>query len=162
MASLASDQSIMRKIQSRALSRAIILLGIRWSSSLHRAQVGPIVQNIVVESGLGGITSAKQYSQQKMASVKGNFHFLQQIQQTQNKTQHQHRNMIQELIIPLFEETNDPMVDYIKQSLFKVDKPAPKHFCRPIVSPDHDFIQEMMHLPAPVVNGEHLALPPSS
>jgi hypothetical protein len=104
MASLASDQSIMRKIQSRA----IILLGIRWSSSLHRAQVGPIIQNIVVDGGLGGIISAEQYSQQKMASVKGDFHLLQQIQQTQNKTQHQHRNMIQELIIPLFEETNDP------------------------------------------------------
>ncbi len=68
----------------------------------------------MVEGGLGGITSAKQYSQQKIASVKGNFHLLQQIQQTQNKTQHQHRNMIQELIVPLFEETND----YIKQSLF--------------------------------------------
>jgi hypothetical protein len=69
---------------------------------------------------------------------------------------------LQELIIPLFEETNDPMIDYIEQSLFKVAKPAPKHFCGPIVSPYHDFIQEMMNLPAPVVNGEHPALPPSS
>jgi hypothetical protein len=113
MAFLESDQSIMRKIQSRAVSRAIILLGIRWSSSLHRAQVGPIVQNIVVEGGLGGITSAKQYSQQKMASVKGDFPLLQQIQQTQNKTHHQQRNIIQELIIPFFEETNGPTLSDI-------------------------------------------------
>jgi hypothetical protein len=120
MASLASDQSVMRKIQSRAMSRAKILLGIRWSSSLHRAQVGPIVQHIVVDGGLGGITSTEQYSQHTMASVKGDFHLLQQIQQTQNKTQHQHRNMIQELIIPFFEETNDPMVYYIKHSLLKL------------------------------------------
>ncbi len=40
MATLAADQSVMRKVQSRAVSRAIILLGVCSSSSLHRAQVG--------------------------------------------------------------------------------------------------------------------------
>jgi hypothetical protein len=42
-------------------------------SSLHRAQVGPIVQNIMVDVGLGGMTSTNQYIHQKMASVKLSF-----------------------------------------------------------------------------------------
>ncbi len=58
-----------------------------------------------------------------MASVKGNSHLLQQIQHTQNKPVKQHRNMIHELIVPLFEETNYAMLDYMKKTLFKVDEP---------------------------------------
>ncbi len=147
----------MRKIQASAVSRAVILLGVRWASSLHRAQVGPIVQNIVVTS-LGGVTTTKRYNELKMASVKGDFHLLQQIQQTQNKTAKQRHNMIRELIVFLFKETNDAMINY-KVNLFNVAKPQQKHSWGPIVSPYHELLQEMMALPAPVINGEHPTLP---
>jgi hypothetical protein len=60
----------------------------------------------------------------KWASSRGDFHLLRQIQQTQNKTGKQHRDMIQELIVPLFEDSNDAMIDYNKKSLFKVDQPT--------------------------------------
>ncbi len=141
------------------MSRAVVLLGGCWSSSLHRAQIGPIVQNIVVAGGLGGITTIEKYREQKMAPVKSDFHLLQQIQQTQNKTAKQHRDMMQDLIVPFFEETNDAMIDYIKKNLFKVAKPQPTRPWGPIVAHDHDLIVEMMALPAHVFNGEHLVLP---
>ncbi len=44
LATLATDQSIMLRIQSRVVIRAVILLRMRWSSSRHRAQIGSIVQ----------------------------------------------------------------------------------------------------------------------
>jgi hypothetical protein len=101
MAALATVQSIMWKIQRRALlvSRAVILLGMRWSSSPHLVQIAPIVQTIVVAAGLGGITTAEQSN----AGMKGDNHLLQQIQHTQNKTAKQRRDMIQKLTVPLFE-----------------------------------------------------------
>jgi hypothetical protein len=113
----------MRKTQASAVGRAMILLGVRWASSPHRAQVGPIVQNIVVTGGLDGIATAERYIELKMASVKGDFHVLQQSQQTQNRTAKQHRKMIRELVVPFFEETNDAMLDYVKLNLFNVAKP---------------------------------------
>ncbi len=67
--------------------------------------------------------------------------------------------MIQDLIVPFFGETNDAMINYIKQNLFKVAKPQPTRPWGPIVAHDYDFIVEMMALPAPIFNGEHLALP---
>ncbi len=94
IAALASDQSLMRKIQASAVNRAVILLGVHWASSLHSTQVCPIVQNIVVTSGLGGVSTTKRYNKLKVASVKGDDHLLQQIQQTQNKTVKQRHNMI--------------------------------------------------------------------
>ena len=165
VAVLGSSQGLMRKIQSRLVSRAIALLGIRWSSSVHRAQIGPIVQSIVVQGGLGGIESDAKYKELKSASVKGDFHLLQQIQQTQNKTAKQHRDKIQELVAVLFEETTDPMLAAIKQDLFSVENGGP------IVPLDHRVITDMMALPAPPVNGvhpppytmhAHAARPPSS
>ena len=78
--------------------------------------------------------------------MKGDFHLLQQIQQTQNKTAKQHRDKIQELVAVLFEETTDPMLAAIKQDLFSVENGGP------IVSLDHRVITNMMALPAPPVN----------
>ncbi len=64
------DQVIMRKIQAGCVSWLVNLLGIRWSSSLFRAQVSPIVhdvQHLVVQNGLGGIDSSEKYSACKTA-----------------------------------------------------------------------------------------------
>jgi len=149
IAVLGSDQAIMRKIQSRVVSRLVVLLGIRWSSSLHRGQVGPIVQNIVVQGALGGVSTDAKYKELKAASVKGDFHFLQQIQQTQNKTAKQHRDKIQEIITALFEDTTDPMVNDIKKDLFDVPSGGS------IVPREHRVMAEMMALPLPVLNGVH-------
>jgi hypothetical protein len=149
IAVLGNSQALMRKIQSRLVSRAIALLGICWSSSVHRAQIGPIVQSIVVQGGIGGIGSDAKYKELKSASVKGDFHLPKQIQQTQNKTAKQHRNKIQELIAALFEETTDPMLDEIKGDLFHVAAGGP------IVAHGHRVMVEMMALPAPAVNGVH-------
>jgi hypothetical protein len=97
--------------------------------------------------------------------VQGDFHLLQQIQQTQNKTAKQHRDKIQELVAVLFEETTDPMLAAIKQDLFSVENGGP------IVPLDHRVITNMMALPAPPVNDvhpppytthAHAARPPSS
>ena len=149
IAVLGSDQAIMRKIQSRVVSRLVVLLGIRWSSSLHRGQVGPIVQNIVVQGALAGVSTDAKYKELKAASVKGDFHFLQQIQQTQNKTAKQHRDKIQEIITALFEDTTDPMVNDIKKDLFDVPRGGS------IVPREHRVMAEMMALPLPVLNGVH-------
>ena len=103
MAALASDQSIMRRLQSLVVSRIVCLLGIRWASSVQRGQISPIVQSIVVAARLGGITSVEQYKEKKVAGLKGDFYVLQQLQQTQNKTAKQRRDKAQALIAPFFE-----------------------------------------------------------
>jgi hypothetical protein len=88
------DQGIMRKIQAGCVSWLVNLLGNRWSSSLFRAQVSPIVQHLVVQNGLGGIDSCEKYSACKTATHKSEFYSLQSIQQTQNKTAKQHCDKI--------------------------------------------------------------------
>jgi hypothetical protein len=80
------DQGMMRKIQGGRVSWLGNLLGIRWSGSLCRGQVAPIVQHVVISNGLGGIDSSEKYTACKHAAAKSEFHFLQSIQQTQNKT----------------------------------------------------------------------------
>ena len=123
MAALGSDHAIMRRLQSLTVSRIVCFLGIRWASSVQRAHIGPIVQSTVVAARLGGITSAEQYKEKKVAGLKGDFYVLQQLQQTQNKTAKQHRDTVQALTMQFFEESNDSMVDHIKASLFNVNKP---------------------------------------
>ena len=79
MAVLGSDHAIMRRLQSLVVSRIVCVLGIRWASSVQRAHIGPIVQNTVVAARLGGITSAEQYKEKKIAGLKGDFYLLQQV-----------------------------------------------------------------------------------
>ena len=97
MAALGSDHSIMRRLQSLVVSRIVCVLGIRWASSVQLGQISPIVQSIVVAARLGGITSAEQYKEKKVAGLKGDFRVLQKLQQTQNKTAKQHRDTAQAL-----------------------------------------------------------------
>jgi hypothetical protein len=139
------------------VSRIVCVLGIRWASSVQRGQISPIVQSIVVAARLGGITSAEQYKEKKMAGLKGDFYVLQQLQQTQNKTAKQHRDTAQALTMHFFEESNDSMVDHIKASLFNVNKPPKGEPWGSIVPPDNLIMVGMMDLPPPTVNGVHPA-----
>ena len=130
----------MLRLQSQAVSRIVCLLGIRWPSSVQRGTISPIVQSIVVVSCLGGINSAEEYRDKKNAGLKGDFYVLQQMQQTQNKTAKQHRETTRQLIMPFFEESSDPMADYIKKNLFKVNKPARDAPWGPIVPSENPIM----------------------
>jgi hypothetical protein len=136
----------MRKIQAGCVGWLVNLLGNRWSGSLCRGQVAPIVQHIVISNGLGGIDSSDKYTACKHAAPKSEFHFLQSIQQTQNKTAKQHRDKIREIVMDFFSATSDKIINTIKKELFDVADGAP------IVGRDHPVVQEMMALPAPVKN----------
>jgi len=151
------DQGTMRKIQAGCVAWLVNLLGIRWSSSVCRAQVAPIVQYLVLRHELGGIDSSDKYSACKNANPRSEFHFLQSIQQTQNKTAKQHRDKIRELVMEFFTATSDKMINTIKQEVFDVADGAP------IVGRDHPVVQAMMALPAPVkkYDVEHTCMHPS-
>ena len=89
--------------------------------------------------------------------MKGDFYVLQQLQQTQNKTAKQHRDTAQALIEPFFEDSIDPMVDYIKANLFNVNKPPRGGLWGPIVPTDNPIMVDMMAQPPLTVNGVHPA-----
>ena len=110
----------MRKIQAGCVGWLVNLLGNRWSGSLCRGQVAPIVQHIVISNGLGGIDSSDKYTACKHAAPKSEFHFLQSIQQTQNKTAKQHRDKIREIVMDFFSATSDKIINTIKKELFDV------------------------------------------
>jgi hypothetical protein len=135
----------MRKNQAGCISWLVDLLGNRWSGSLCSGQVAPVVQHIVISNGSGGIDSSDKYTACKHAAAKSEFHFLQSIQQTQNKTAKQHRDKIREIVMDFFSATSDKFVNTIKE-LFDVADGAP------IVGRNHPVVQEMMALPAPVKN----------
>ncbi len=121
--SVLCDQEISLKILSRVVSWLVILLSLRWSSSLYRAQIFPIMQSIVVQGALGRIESIDFNTKYKdlKATIVSDFHLL-QLQQTQNKTVNSHNSVkyhcdkIQELVImlSLFKETSALMIDTIK------------------------------------------------
>ena len=137
----------MRKIQTRICSRLVQMLGIRWASSLQKAHVGPVVQDCVVSGGIAGVDTDAKYNALKLKSVKGDFYLVQQISQTQNKTVKKHRDRVNDLIVALFEETTDPMVNSIKLDVFGVADG------KPIVGLDHQVVRDMMDLPPPLKNG---------
>ena len=115
---MTSNQGNMRKIQARIVPRLVQMLGIRWTSSLHKGHVGPLVQEAVVSCGIAGVDTDAKYNGLKLKSVKGDLYLVQQIQQTQNKTVKQHRDKINGLIVSFFEETTDMMINSIKKDLF--------------------------------------------
>ena len=55
------------------MSRAISLLGLRWTSASHHVKISSIVQYIVVTGGIGGINTDAKYIDLKVGSVKGRF-----------------------------------------------------------------------------------------
>ncbi len=157
MVALATDHSIMPvwRLQSQAVSRIVCLLVIRWASYVQRGHISPIVQSIVVASRIGGITSAEQYRDKKNEGSKGDFYVLQQMQQTQNKTAKQHSKTAKQLLMLFFEDSSDPMVDYIKKNLFNVNTPARDAPLGPIAPSGNPIMEAMMAHPRPSVNGVH-------
>ena len=144
---LLDDQTVSRNIHAKVVNRLVVLLGFRWSSSLHRSQIGPIVQSIVVQGKLGGVDTDAKYITLKATGVKGDFHMLQQIQFAHNKTAKNHRDRVRNLVGALFDETFDPMLEAIKSDLFGVEDGGP------IVARDHPTLEQLRALPRPLRNG---------
>ena len=59
---ITSNQGNMRKIQARIVPRLVQMLGIRWTSSLQKAHVGPVVQDCVVSGGIAGVDTNAKYN----------------------------------------------------------------------------------------------------
>ena len=83
-------------------------------------QASCIVQHVVISNCLGGIDSSDKYTACKHAAPKSEFHFLQSIQQTLNKTVKQHRDKILEVVMDFFSATSDKIINTIKKELFDV------------------------------------------
>ena len=150
LVALLADQVVSRFIHGKVVIRLVTLLGLRWSSSLHRQQCSPIVQSIVVQGKQGGIDTDTKYISLKATGVKGDFHMLQQLQYAHNKTAKNHRDKVRNLVAALFDESfDDPMLDAIKLDLFGVEDGGR------IVPRDHPTLQEMRALPAPLRGGMH-------
>ena len=116
---LLADQTVSRFIHGKVVIRLVTLLGLRWSSSVHRQQCGPLVQSIVVQGKLGGIDTDAKYISAKATGVKGDFHMLQQLQFAHNKTAKNHRDKVRNIVAALFDESfDDPILDAIKLDLF--------------------------------------------
>ena len=146
---LLSDQAVSRKIHARVVNRLLVLLGLRWSSSLHRSQISPIVQSIVVEGKLCGIDTDTKYRELKSTGMKGDFHMLQQLQHAHNKTAKNHRDKVRNLVSAMFDDSFDPMLEAIKSELFDVEEGGP------IVPRDHPTLVELRALTGPLLNGMH-------
>ena len=154
LVALLADQVVSRFIHGKVVNRLVTLLGLRWSSSLHRQQCSPIVQSIVVQGKLGGIDTDAKYISLKATGLKGDFHMLQQLQYAHNKTAKNHRDKVRTLVAALFDESfDDPILDAIKLDLFGVEDGGR------IVPRDHPTLQQMRALPPPLHNGMHPSAP---
>ena len=150
LVALLADQVVSRFIHGKVVNRLVTLLGLRWSSSLHRQQCSPIVQSIVVQGKLGGIDTDAKYISLKATGLKGDFHMLQQLQYAHNKTAKNHRDKVRTLVAALFDESfDDPILDAIKLDLFGVEDGGR------IVPRDHPTLQQMRALPPPLHKGMH-------
>ncbi len=70
---LLADQTVLWYIHAKVVNRLVVLLGFRWASSLHRSQIGPIVQSIIVQGKLGGVDTDAKYITMKATGLKGDF-----------------------------------------------------------------------------------------
>ena len=148
LVALLADQTVSRYIHGKLVIRLVTLLGLRWSSSVHRQQCGPIVQSIVVQGKQGGIDTDAKYISAKATGLKGDFHMLQQLQFAHNKTAKNHRDKLRNIVAALFDESfDDPMLDAIKLDLFGVENGGR------IVPRDHPTLQQMRALPPTIRSG---------
>ena len=148
LVALLADQTVSRYIHGKLVIRLVTLLGLRWSSSVHRQQCAPIVQRIVVENKLGGIDTDAKYISAKATGLKGDFHMLQQLQFAHNKTAKNHRDKLRNIVAALFDESfDDPILDAIKLDLFGVENGGR------IVPRDHPTLQKMRALPPTIRSG---------
>ena len=148
LVALLADQTVSRYIHGKLVIRLVTLLGLRWSSSVHRQQCAPIVQRIVVENKLGGIDTDAKYISAKATGLKGDFHMLQQLQFAHNKTAKNHRDKLRNIVAALFDESfDDPILDAIKLDLFGVENGGR------IVPRDHPTLQQMRALPPTIRSG---------
>jgi hypothetical protein len=119
LVALLADQVVSHFIHGKVVIRLVTLLGLRWSSSLHRQQCSPIVQSIVVQGKQGGIDTDAKYISAKVTGLKGDFHMLQQLQFAHNKTAKNHCDKVRNIVAALFDESfDDPILDAIKLDLF--------------------------------------------
>ena len=152
---LGKSQTISRQILKEAVPLTVSRLGPRFPSASLRAMVYPIIQTVVVERNIAGITSHEEYDQLRKNFPDGEFALLQKIQETNQKNMTAFRHSMRKIVIPFFEgdSTLNAKVNHVKYNTFDVPGGSP------LLQDEHPTLAACWALPRPTIKGISPAAP---
>ena len=145
-------QTVTRVLLKKAVPLMVARLGPRFPAASSRSLLTPIVQTVVVEQNIAGITSREEYIALRNASTEAEGVFISHLQGTLQKNMGALRKSVRDLVAEFVEEdTFCPMINYVKEHVFgKVDG-------LPLVPRTHHILAVCYEHPCPPLKGTLLS-----
>ncbi len=112
-------QTVTRVLLKKAVPVMVARLGPRCPSASSRSMLTPIVQTVVVEHNIAGITRREEYIALHNASSEAEGVLIPNLHATLQKNMGALRKCVKDLVAEFVEEHTDrPMINYVKDHVF--------------------------------------------
>ena len=146
------SQAVTRPLMRFAVHLLVSRLGPHFHYSTNKASVSAIIETVVVERNIGGITSREDYIELRDASREAENVFLGKLQGTLQKNLTGLRKNVRDLVAKFFEnDVDDPMIEYVKEHVFGRDPEFP------LLAKNHHQLGRCFDLPCPSWKGTLLS-----
>jgi hypothetical protein len=143
-----SSQTVTRPLMRFAVHLLVSRLGPHFHYSSNKSTVSAIVETVVVERNLGGITSREEYIELRDASREAETVFFSKLQGTLQKNLTGLRKNVRDLVAKFFEnDVDDPMIGFVKEHVFGRDPDIP------LLPRNHNILAPCFDLPCPSWKG---------
>ena len=127
-------------------------LGPHFHYSSNKTSVSAIIETVVVERNIGGITSREDDIELRDASREAENVFLGKLQGTLQKNLTGLRKNVRDLVAKFFEnDVDDPMIGFVKEHVFGRDPEFP------LLAKNHHQLGRCFDLPCPSWKGTLLS-----
>jgi hypothetical protein len=143
-----NSQTVTRPLMRFAVHLLVSRLGPHFHYSSNKSTVSAIIETVVVERNLGGITSREDYIELRDASREAETVFFSKLQGTLQKNLTGLRKNVRDMVVKFFEyNVDDPMIEFVKEHVFGRD---PK---LPLLSKTHHELGTCFDVPCPSWKG---------
>ena len=146
------SQTITRPLMRFAVHLLVSRLGPHFHFSSNRAIVSAIIETVVVEHNIGGITSREDYIELRDASREAESVFFSKLQGTLQKNLTGLRKNVRDMVVKFFEDNvDDPMIEFVKEHVFGCPPDMP------LLPRRHNILGTCFALPCPSWKGTLLS-----
>ena len=148
------SQGVTRPLLRFAVQLMVSRLGPHFHYSTSKASVSEsaIIETVVVERNIGGITSREDYIQLRDASREAENVFFSKLQGTLQKNLTGLRKNVRDLVANFFErDVDDPIIGYVKEHVFGVEPDMP------LLPRNHNILATCFDYPCPSWKGTLLS-----
>jgi hypothetical protein len=146
------SQAVTRPLMRFAVHLLVSRLGPHFHYSTNKASVSAIIETVVVERNIGGITSREDYIELRDASREAENVFLSKLQGTLQKNLTGLRKNVRDLVAKFFEnDVDDPMIGFVKEHVFGREPDTP------LLPRHHNILARCFDYPCPSWKGTLLS-----